>query len=197
MSEIGIVGDIHGRADVLRGLIARASERTTRFVFLGDYVNRGRDSRGVIEFLSRMPGEGYDCVFLAGNHDRAFMAALEGDFDRFLLMGGAATVRSYVAPPYMDVQTAFAQSIPSEHVSFVRALADEFETEDLRVAHRVPVDEFDGRFRVGGHAPQWSATPTITETTAYIDTGCGTLPHGALTCLFWPSKTWLTEPASD
>ena len=69
------IGDIHGCLDKLERLVAgceaRAGDRPARFVFLGDYIDRGPDSRGVIEFLMRMqqarPGA---VVCLKGNHEQ-------------------------------------------------------------------------------------------------------------------------------
>src|SRR5262245_14868949 len=69
------VGDVHGCLDKLERLLAackvRAADRPARFVFLGDYVDRGPDSRGVIESLMRIqqarPGA---VVCLRGNHEQ-------------------------------------------------------------------------------------------------------------------------------
>lgn len=195
MTELGIIGDIHGHLDPLRRLVDNAMTRTEQFVFLGDYVNRGPKSRQVIDYLSKLPSRGLKCVFLAGNHDRAFLAALDGAFDAFLMVGGAATVRSYIEPPYVDVTAEFVEAVPPSHRSFLVSLADDFVTDDLYVAHRRPPGSADGKFHVGGHAPQHGAVPAISRNGAFIDTGCGTLSDGTLTCFFWPSRDWISQPA--
>src|SRR5712691_5071654 len=96
------VGDIHGCLDKLERLVAtceaHAGGRPVRYVFLGDYVDRGPDSRGVVEFLMRrqraQPGT---VVCLMGNHEQ--MAIMAHDSDRampiWLQNSGATTQRSY------------------------------------------------------------------------------------------------------
>ena len=78
-----VVGDLHGRADLLRHLLDRlaqeprppGSSRPT-LVFLGDYVDRGPDSRGVIDTLLSIPPEDFEVVTLMGNHDWAMITFL-------------------------------------------------------------------------------------------------------------------------
>jgi hypothetical protein len=69
----------------------------------------------------------------------------------------------------------------------------EFAKGDLYVGHRpAPIDS--GHFGVFGHSAQTSEVPTVTDSAAWIDTGCGTWPSGRLTCFFWPSRTWIQTP---
>lgn len=187
---VGIVGDVHGEFGALVELVERASMEVDRLVFVGDYVNRGRRSAEVIQYLVELAaGEGTP-VFLAGNHDLAFRDALSGSFDRFLQMGGAATIRSYVSPPFSDVEQQFIDAVPATHRAFLKALASEFVSGDLHVAHQPPAAPLKGRFGVYGHVPQENGFPAVTETAAWIDTGCGMWPGGGLTCFVWPTKTW-------
>lgn len=195
MTETAIIGDIHGCTAALDALLAEAQRNTSRFVFLGDYVNRGPDSRGVIDRLIRLRSDGADCTFLAGNHDLAFHRALSGSFDEFLTMGGAATVRSYIDPPYHDVADEFRAAVPASHRRFLETMAVDFITDDLHVAHRPPAESISGRFVIAGHAPQQGSVPTVTGDAAYIDTGCGTVDGGTLTCFYWPSRSWDAYPA--
>lgn len=166
-----------------------------RLVFLGDYVNRGGESRQVVEFLIDLSTD-FDCIFLAGNHDRAFYAALNGQFDEFLTMGGAATVRSYIRPPFADVESEFGNAVPLRHREFLSTLRDEFVIDELRVSHQLPPANRDGRFRVCGHSPQPSTVPLVLSDRAFIDTGCGTLSAGVLTCFLWPAREFLSQPDS-
>lgn len=75
-----------------------AGDAPSKFVFLGDYIDRGPDSRGVVEFLielqSRKPAE---IICLVGNHEELALAALRrGTFEsHWLLNGGNETLRSY------------------------------------------------------------------------------------------------------
>jgi hypothetical protein len=195
VTDFGIVGDIHGDAAALEQLVQLVKPRVRRLIFLGDYVNRGTRSREVLDLLLSISVDDFECVFLAGNHDRAFLQALDGEFDSFLAIGGAATVRSYVDPPYKDVASAFVQAVPKAHEAFLRCLAEEFVTDDLHVAHRCPPE--GQRYRVGGHSPQHLLTPTVTDECAWIDTGCQTLVDGVLTCFLWPSRTWIAVPGTQ
>ena len=78
------VGDIHGRLDLLEDLLsliereARASNAGRRtLVFLGDYVDRGPDSRGVVERLITDLPQGFDAHFLKGNHEAILLDFLD------------------------------------------------------------------------------------------------------------------------
>ena len=75
MAPVYAIGDIHGQLDMLNqalGLIAADGGADARVVFLGDYTDRGPDSRGVIDALIAGRDAGRDWVFLKGNHDRMF-----------------------------------------------------------------------------------------------------------------------------
>ena len=193
--QIGIIGDVHGELSAVSELVERALPRVDLVVFVGDYVNRGRQSAEVIEFLARLRVSTDCCIFLAGNHDVSFRDALDGLFDEFLQLGGAATVRSYVGPPYGDVEQQFRDSVPQFHRRFLDSLEMEFTTDELYVGHRPTARLEGGHYGVFGHSAQQDEVPTVTDTIAWIDTGCGTWPTGRLTCFFWPSRTWIqAEP---
>jgi serine/threonine protein phosphatase 1 len=196
VTQIGIVGDIHGHPAPLRSLLDQIDGLVDTIVFLGDYVDRGHDSAQVIDILLEA-AKSHSCVFLEGNHDAAFRAALDGGFDRFLLLGGAATVGSYVSPPYRNVEREFVHAVPQSHRSFLHQLGSRYETADLLVGHVLPEADGTSRFRIGGHAPQLRSVPTIGSDYAYVDTGCGTLDEGMLTCLLWPSLSWRAVPVLD
>ncbi|MEQ1699250.1 MAG: metallophosphoesterase [Ilumatobacteraceae bacterium] len=193
MRETGIIGDIHGCLTPLKLLVKDALPHVERFVFLGDYVNRGKESRQVLDFLIELAGR-IECHFLAGNHDLAMLAALGGKFDEFLTLGGASTVRSYINPPFVDVASEFCASVAQSHREFLNSLAELYSREDLLVTHRATTEADEGPFRVFGHSPQPSTKPLVLADSAYIDTGCGTLAGGRLTCFLWPSRTWLSQP---
>jgi serine/threonine protein phosphatase 1 len=73
-----IVGDIHGMLRPLERLVAavRAADPDARLMFAGDYVNRGPDARGVVDFLL---GLGDTARFVRGNHDDVFDQVLTGE----------------------------------------------------------------------------------------------------------------------
>lgn len=93
------IGDIHGCLEPLDRLlheIAPFSDRT--HVFLGDYIDRGPDSYGVVERLLKF-SETHECVFLRGNHEQMLVdAALDGEAESWALWlanGGSSTLDSY------------------------------------------------------------------------------------------------------
>jgi len=171
--QIGFIGDIHGEVHLLDRLLEKAIPKVSRLIFLGDYVNRGRASRQVI--------------------DRAFLLALNGaDIVPFLRIGGAATIASYIDEPIdNNVAAQLRRSVPEEHRAFLAGLQWADMGPDYVAAHQLASDmRLDKRYGIFGHVPQRSLTPSIDDERALIDTGCGTLPDGRLTCFLWPDRAW-------
>ncbi|MEM7412484.1 MAG: metallophosphoesterase family protein [Myxococcota bacterium] len=121
------VGDIHGERDQLEALLAALPLLPEdRLVFLGDYVDRGPDSKGVVDLLLRLDQD-YDCTFLLGNHESMMLDFLgwqdDAYFagDAFLANGGDRTLASY---GYFDmpVPEPGQFDLPPEHEKFYREL---------------------------------------------------------------------------
>ncbi len=122
------VGDIHGESELLDELLAALPLSSgDRFVFLGDYVDRGPDARGVVERLLRLAAE-WPCVFLLGNHESMFLDFLgwRSDLyfggDAFLVNGGDRTLASY---GFFESRARSGEEfeLPPSHQEFYRALA--------------------------------------------------------------------------
>ena len=115
------VGDVHGALHKLERLVTRcrdhADGRPARFVFLGDYIDRGPQSAGVIRYLieleAQMPG---DVVSLMGNHEEMLLSIIDGEVsaDDWLPQGGSQTLESYGIEDVRD--------LPREHIDWLRAL---------------------------------------------------------------------------
>ncbi len=159
------IGDIHGRADLLELLHRRIVDDAERgdaerrvIVYVGDYVDRGASSAGVIDLvLGDEPG-GFEKVTLLGNHERLMLDFLE-DIDRgpvWLRNGGDATLRSYrVDPgpgPHLDLthltelQAGLHKRLPAHHLDFLQNLRLMHEEGDYLFVHAgvrpgVPLDE--------------------------------------------------------
>jgi serine/threonine protein phosphatase 1 len=134
------IGDIHGRLDLLRQLHAKieddltsANGLHTKVIYVGDYVDRGRESSQVIECLieSSLPCDEH--VHLLGNHDAWFRRFVEdeGEPMPWLQVGGQATVLSYgvdCSSPSLDderieaMRTALQAKVPESHLKFLNAL---------------------------------------------------------------------------
>src|SRR4051794_24450511 len=132
------IGDIHGCSEALADLLPIARGSADRLVFLGDYVDRGPNSKGVLDQLIALESRSVrDVHFLAGNHDRMLLKVLSDDaaLNDFLRMGGATTIRSYVAPPYSDVLSQLRKSFPTSHRDFLARLMDDWTDSEVAAVH--------------------------------------------------------------
>jgi len=133
------VGDIHGRLDLLEDLLIRISEdaqqhhadQARSLIFLGDYIDRGSESRGVVERLLDDSTPGFAKVYLMGNHEEAMLGFLEGLSDGldWLSFGGLETLMSYGVPlrsmprsedAVFALRRALAEAVPQTHLDFFR-----------------------------------------------------------------------------
>ena len=133
-----VIGDIHGRADLL-DQIAQAIDRdladnpakAATTITLGDYVDRGPDSRGVLERLARNPfPTAY--VALKGNHEELFGWFMRdpGVGPQWRHLGGLETLHSYGIPVaqlmrgkgFDEAAIALQNAVPEEHLAFLSSL---------------------------------------------------------------------------
>lgn len=193
--ETAFIGDVHGEARALERLLRVVVPKSDRIVFLGDMVNRGPDSRQVLDLVLQLKSHAsLEVILLAGNHDEAFFDVINGS-DReneFLRMGGAATIQSYVAPPFRRVFDQLRGAVPISHLKLIESQRSNWETDEIFASHQYLGDLNDpgGRFVVAGHYVQIASVPDINEHRALIDTGSGTLRHGRLTAFYWPSRSF-------
>ena len=134
------IGDIHGDLEKLDELLeVMPLERGDRLVFLGDYIDRGPDSPGVIDRLIELRAR-YDCVFLLGNHESMFLDFLgwtdDAYFggDAFLLNGGDRTLAGY---GYFDREETDSESfrLPKAHQDFLLGLVLSYVEGDFLFVH--------------------------------------------------------------
>lgn len=152
-----IVGDIHGMAQPLGSLIDNVAKRDpdASWIFVGDYVNRGPDSRGVIDLLLKLP----DARFCRGNHDDVFDVLVNsqsyveqlthnnrgGAFKWFMEHGLRDTLVSYGADDAAMRETfdhptsagldALIAGVPPSHRKFIRELQPVIEEPDIFIVH--------------------------------------------------------------
>lgn len=181
------IGDIHGCLDQLKALTAQVMPTVDdQVVFLGDYVDRGPSSSGVIDYLIEFAKSLPATIFLRGNHEQMFTDYLDGrEPTPFLMNGGLKTLSSY--------QSNGQWPIPSSHRTFLGALHNVYETEAYIFVHAgmrpgIPLTEQDsadllwirrefvtsdydwGKTVVYGHTPL--KAPLLTGTRIGLDTGC-------------------------
>jgi hypothetical protein len=188
------IGDVHGRPDKLAAVLDRLRDYDDPIVLLGDYVDFGPDSKGVLDLLvAAKVALGARFVALEGNHDSAFRDFLEGGaLGSFLAIGGGSTVRSYVESPCADVSEQLRGAVPQAHLDFLRGLRDQWESAGVLAVHRWPERPIERgeRLVVLGHYLQPASTPKVTAIEVYLDTGCGVNDDGTLTCFLFPEREW-------
>lgn len=141
-----VIGDIHGCLDKLEMLWNRIDPRpgVDQLIFLGDYIDRGEDSSGVLDYLLRIKQTYADTIFLMGNHEKMFMDFLSGvDRALFIYNGGESTLRSYLVrmenfwgggKGVMDEET-LNRLVPEPHRDFLQELHPYYETSDYIMVH--------------------------------------------------------------
>jgi serine/threonine protein phosphatase 1 len=151
--RIYAIGDIHGRLDKLREMetaiaahhAAAAPVESVTVILLGDYIDRGPESRGVIAHL--LPGTfaGLPARCLLGNHEAALLEFLDSPAigPAWLSFGGMATLASYgVAQPAQPVadrmewlRQDLAGKVPRAHLDFLRSLEHSIERGGFLFVH--------------------------------------------------------------
>jgi serine/threonine protein phosphatase 1 len=209
------IGDIHGCLHSLEELIAKlALTGDEHLIFLGDYIDRGPDSKGVIDFLLSLSTKVH-CTFLKGNHEQMMIDFLDfGKLKHWQMNGGEQTLTSY-----QNERGEF--EIPPEHAKFIGDGLYYFETDEFFFVHggikpnRTVVENLkrmhgydmlwerehlDSKYLasenypwektvVCGHTPQPKAI--VTDKLICIDTGCvyeTKSGYGHLTAICLPSR---------
>lgn len=192
--QIFAIGDVHGCATELESLLAHIPiTRDTLVIFLGDYVDRGFNSRRVIDIVVDLRKR-CEVVALMGNHEAMFLDFLERPESMgsglFILNGGGSTLANYAGP-----NGSF--EVPQSHVEFLKSLKLFYETESHFFVHAgVPLkkklrdldpvvdretflwtrgpflttSENWGKIVVHGHTP--NAEPERRPNRINVDTGC-------------------------
>ena len=194
------IGDIHGCLTAFKTLLALAEVTPEDLLItLGDYVDRGPDSKEVIDLLIKMQ-ETHQLVTLRGNHEIGMMRARSDSYFASSWMnpmwGGGATMSSYDAERFSDV--------PESHWAFLEATLPFYETVDHIFVHanldaELPLDQqndeiiywerfgepephISGKTMVCGHSSQTSGRPKNVGHAVCIDTYVYD-ESGWLTCL--------------
>jgi len=145
-----VIGDIHGRLDLFEALIAAVeaddaarSEARTVMVLLGDLVDRGPDSAGVVA-RARAWQQARKVVLLAGNHEEMFLESFDDPvmLRHFLRHGGRHTVLSYGVPPerydaatFDELRALMAAAVPAEDLHFLASGRDYHVAGDYLMVH--------------------------------------------------------------
>lgn len=191
-----VVGDIHGMADMLRRLLSKIDEwlasvshkKPVQFIFLGDYIDRGPESKRVIDQVRMMQKDGAIC--LRGNHEQLMIDSTESEIgeQNFLLNGGESTRRSLGSAASFAEAQNWMKTLPTFYEDRLRYYVH------AGIRPRTPLDQqddytrlwirdefliFRGRFSkyvVHGHTPTIGTnpdqtTPEIRDNRCNVDTG--------------------------
>ncbi|TCU13149.1 metallophosphoesterase family protein [Rhizobium sullae] len=189
------VGDIHGCLEPLREMLdrIRAYARAGTVVFIGDYIDRGPDSKGVIDLLMNgSRSQSWRWICLKGNHEDMMLRAHANDGERiwWLENGGLETELSYGGKVAVN-HLLWASQLPLMHIDnnriFVHAgvvpdLPLEMQSPQDLVWLRVPDDystDYWGKHLCHGHTPSMANPMTVGNRTN-IDSGC--VFGGPLSC---------------
>jgi len=139
------IGDIHGCSDALLSLLL-AIDPTPEdtIITLGDYVDKGHDSKGVLDILAELSGR-CRLIPILGNHEEQMLQARndKAELKWWMEFGGTTTIDSYGSSGLIDL-------IPEEHFQFVESCVNWFETDTHFFTHGnydsdLPLDQQDGR----------------------------------------------------
>lgn len=150
--RIYAIGDVHGRLDLLTELLRQIEEDNLarpsaqlHIVMLGDLIDRGPDSAGVIDLLLNRPRDFATFHFIAGNHEEAMIQSLEEGADphkvEWLRYGGREALRSYGVPDDVFemrgslLSDELRRYVPQAHVDFVQTFEDSLVLGDYLFVH--------------------------------------------------------------
>ena len=151
--RIYAIGDIHGRNDLLQSLLrqieaddAARGQAETQIIFLGDLVDRGTDSAGVIDTAMALRDTRRNVRFLMGNHEEVFVNACRKNNTSvtrfFLRIGGEATVLSYpitrseyITLDMEELSERLATLVPQTHLEFLESFEDQIIIGDYAFVH--------------------------------------------------------------
>ena len=207
-----VFGDLHGAISPLRQVLDRVKPRPDdTLIFLGDYIDRGENSRAVIDRLMDLEQQ-FACVFLKGNHEDMFLQAYESmgaglaedemlseEMILWLTNGGMTTIRDFDGGWPPDHYVRWLRDLRLFHETgtyyFVHAglhpgLPPEATTDAERMWIREPFlsSDYDwGKRVVFGHTVQLGR-PLVQPNKIGIDTGAFAKGIGRLTCLILPEE---------
>jgi serine/threonine protein phosphatase 1 len=196
-----VIGDIHGCLDMFKELMDKIDWDPYRddLILLGDYIDRGRKSKGVVDYIIGLKKLSPNIQCLMGNHEDLFLNYIEGeDEGSFLFNGGVNTLTSYYEGGSRDIDP--------DHISFFKSLLITVELDDYYIVHagmkpevraedqsvqdklwiREPFifSEYDfGKKVIFGHTP--FSSPLIMKNKIGLDTGA--VFGNKLTCLEIPA----------
>ncbi len=137
-----IIGDIHGCIHTLRYLLyvkLRVTKEDSLY-FLGDFVDRGKNSKAVLDELLMLIGKGFQVYLLRGNHEQMMLDSLKADayHQQWMRNGGKSTLQSF--------NVTHTNEIDSKYISLLENMSYYFEIDDFILVHGGLNFDFDNPF---------------------------------------------------
>lgn len=193
MSRLIAIGDIHGSLGKFKSLVDNINlQPGDRIRFLGDVINRGPDTKGVVDLILEL-SKNYDVKSIMGNHEEILLASkLDKSTYKFLLkIGGIETLRSYgIEPPHTVFKALDLDLLPPDHLLYYARMHDYLVEDGFILTHAgvKHSDDLDkqiserlrwGNLPVGGHKSGMTVVcghislpePIVSDTMIAIDTG--------------------------
>jgi serine/threonine protein phosphatase 1 len=217
--EFIAVGDIHGCLKSMEAMLDKLEPYYDRtFVFVGDYIDRGPQSRQVVDYLIDFK-EKVDCVFLRGNHEQMLLDAVKrNNFNLWMMNGGRSTLQSYNS-------NGESIELPNDHREFYEETKLFYDTENYFFVHagisprktiaeslkdkeeiqeflweRSHLNVFETPWEktvVFGHTPR--PKPILKDNMIGVDTGCvyDRVGYGKLTAVKLPEEEFVQQICLD
>lgn len=125
-----VLTDIHGKNDLFRTTLKQVGlKKSDKLILLGDLIDRGEDSKGLIDTILLLKDSGFDITCLIGNHEKMFLDAFEGvnNLNLWLMNGGDKTLSSFL--------TSSIEKIPSKYINFIKSFKYYHEFEQYILVH--------------------------------------------------------------
>lgn len=135
-----IIGDIHGNIQELKNLVNRLEDKKEKIIFLGDYIDKGMDTKKTLDFLNQLKKE-RNCIFIKGNHDycwERFLKFHELDHQDFLLKYGVSSLMEFVDKPDKLILESNFKAIEeylSSYILLIDEMRDYYLAEEYLIMH--------------------------------------------------------------
>lgn len=217
------IGDVHGCSKTLRKMVddvLQLKPEDTLYL-LGDYIDRGPDCKGVLDYLMQLKDSGFDIRPLMGNHEKMLLNAVDDPAARILWYGngGWATLKEFgvdspdaIPQRYLDFLADLPYFATTEDYVFVHSGLD-FRTQDplkdtspefmiWSREYKVDASKIGGRTLVTGHTvePLFSILESLKTHRITLDNGCydkEEIGSGSLVALYLDRRTLVVQKSID
>jgi serine/threonine protein phosphatase 1 len=134
-----VIGDIHGCSRTLRELLGNKIKISSedQLYFVGDYIDRGPDSKGVLDYLIGLKEKGYHTVFIRGNHEEMLIESLSSEtyFHPWIYNGGGETLRSFGLSQADYLSLPADAKLPAKYMEFLSHTTYYIELDKCFIVH--------------------------------------------------------------